>query len=199
MIARLQGTLIEKSTNEVVVDCNGVGYVASVSVATSEVMQLGEKVSVYTYLAVREDALQLFGFATKEERDMFLLLTSISGIGGKIALGLLSAASIKELQQAIVEKNATFLQRLPGIGKKTAERIVLELQDKVQTLAIGVDKAQVSGGMSFVQSEAVAALSALGYQRAAAEKAVKNAMQEQPSLQWTAESLIRAALKNAAK
>lgn len=199
MIARLHGILIEKSTNEVVVDCNGVGYVASVSVATSEVMQLGEKVSVYTYLAVREDALQLFGFATKEERDMFLLLTSISGIGGKIALGLLSAASIKEIQQAIIEKNATFLQRLPGIGKKTAERIVLELQDKVQTLTIGVDKAQVSGGMSFVQSEAVAALSALGYQRAAAEKAVKNAMQEQPSLQWTAESLIRAALKNAAK
>ncbi|MBL7974947.1 MAG: Holliday junction branch migration protein RuvA [Candidatus Kapabacteria bacterium] len=199
MIARLHGILIEKSTNEVVVDCNGVGYVASVSVATSEVMQLGEKVSVYTYLAVREDALQLFGFATKEERDMFLLLTSISGIGGKIALGLLSAASIKELQQAIVEKNSTFLQRLPGIGKKTAERIVLELQDKVQTLAIGVDKTQVNGGMSFVQSEAVAALSALGYQRAAAEKAVKNAMQEQPSLQWTAESLIRAALKNAAK
>ncbi|MFN8367704.1 MAG: Holliday junction branch migration protein RuvA [Candidatus Kapaibacterium sp.] len=199
MIARLHGILIEKFTNEVVVDCNGVGYVASVSVATSEVMQLGEKVSVYTYLAVREDALQLFGFATKEERDMFLLLTSISGIGGKIALGLLSAASIKELQQAIVEKNSTFLQRLPGIGKKTAERIVLELQDKVQTLAIGVDKTQVNGGMSFVQSEAVAALSALGYQRAAAEKAVKNAMQEQPSLQWTAESLIRAALKNAAK
>lgn len=199
MIARLQGTLIEKSTNEVVVDCNGVGYVASVSVATSEVMQLGEKVSVYTYLAVREDALQLFGFASKEERDMFLLLTSISGIGGKIALGLLSAASIKELQQAIVEKNSTFLQRLPGIGKKTAERIVLELQDKVQTLTIGVDKTQVNGGMSFVQSEAVAALSALGYQRSAAEKAVKNAMQEQPSLQWTAESLIRAALKNAAK
>lgn len=199
MIARLHGILIEKSTNEVVVDCNGVGYVASVSVATSEVMQLGEKVSVYTYLAVREDALQLFGFATKEERDMFLLLTSISGIGGKIALGLLSAASIKEIQQAIIEKNATFLQRLPGIGKKTAERIVLELQDKVQTLAIGVDKTQVNGGMSFVQSEAVAALSALGYQRAAAEKAVKNAMQEQPSLQWTAESLIRAALKNAAK
>jgi len=198
MISRLSGTLVEKTASEVIIDCHGVGYSASVSVATSEVLQQGEIVTVHTYLAVREDALQLFGFATKDERDMFMLLISISGIGGRIALGVLSAAPNVELRQAILEKNPAFLQRLPGIGKKTAERIVLELQDKVTGSSMPNSSVAVQG-LSFIQGESIAALSALGYQRSIAEKSVKNAIQENPTMQWTAETLIRAALKNASK
>lgn len=198
MIARLRGSIVEKSDTDIIIDCQGVGYTASISLATAEALNDEGDVTIFTYLAVREDALQLFGFATREERDVFLQLISISGIGGRTALALLSATTLHELRDAILTKNATFLQKLPGIGKKTAERIVLELRDKIDKVELATPGTLVVS-MGLVQQEAVAGMASLGYNKAVAEKAVKAAMTENPTLNWTAESLLRAALKSAGK
>ena len=195
MISRLNGTVVEKSTMEIIVDCNGVGYSVAVAVATSEKVTLNENTVLFTHLAVREDAMQLFGFSTKQERDIFLQLISISGIGGKTALAILSAASVEELHSAITHKNSSFLQKLPGIGKKTAERIVLELQDKISSIASSSMVESLAQGISFVQNDALSAMVSLGYNKLVAEKAVRAAITEHPTRVWTADLLLREALK----
>lgn len=194
MIARIHGIVVEKHLTQLVVDCHGVGYAVMVTVATAESAVLNESVILATYLAVREDAMQLFGFTKSEERDVFLQLLSIPGIGGKTAMGILSSATLSELRAAIATKNISVLQRLPGIGKKTAERIVVELQDKMSVL-----HTQVTGGeeskADTTQDDAIAAMVALGYQRARAEKAVRFVASDTAEKSWTTDALLRAALK----
>ncbi len=195
MIARLKGKLAQKGSTEVIIDCGGVGYLVFVSVNTSSQLPAeGEDVVLLTLLIPREDALQLFGFINDEEREAFKLLISISGIGPKIAMGVLSSLTVSDLQQYILSGNIVSLQKMPGIGKKTAERIHLELKDKISKLGIS-DKSMPGGITNLIRSEAVSALIALGYSSAIAEKAVRKVYEGENSEGLTAENLIRKSLK----
>ena len=132
MYAHINGIVADKAENTLVIDCGGVGYLMTVSGATLALApSVGEKMKCFTHLSVREDALELFGFATREEKTMFLKLTSVSGVGAKSAIGILSALSVRDLSLAIVTGDAAALARAPGVGKKTAQRLILELKDKV--------------------------------------------------------------------
>jgi Holliday junction DNA helicase RuvA len=193
MIARIHGTVVEKYPTQLVVDCNGVGYAVMVTVVTAENARMGETITLTTHMAVREDAMQLFGFTNVDERDVFLQLTGISGIGGKTAIGILSAAPLAELRTAVMTKNTTMLQRLPGIGKKTAERIIVELHDKMSAHPMNVVEPERTD--EAVHLDAIAAMVSLGYQRARAEKAVRFVAADTPAVQWTTDALLRAALK----
>lgn len=200
MISRLSGIVAYRQGMEVVIDCHGVGYAVSVSLSTMDGVPLvGEGVTLYTILAVREDALQLFGFATEAERDAFRLLTSIQGIGGRTALGILSSITIDGLRSAISSGNLISLQRLPGIGRKTAERMVVELRDKVFTIAGAAPETMMAGVSSQVVADAVNALQALGFARVAAERAVKLVLSANLDASViTSEGLIKAALRQSA-
>ncbi|MBU3741985.1 MAG: Holliday junction branch migration protein RuvA [Candidatus Kapabacteria bacterium] len=197
MIAQLSGILVLADAMDVVIDCGGVGYAVSVPISTTDIMPgVGERVTLHTVMHVREDAMQLFGFATTAEREAFKLLTSITGIGGRTALGILSAMPLADLRQYLVSGNLVALQRLPGVGRKTAERMVVELREKI----IGVvpeASASAMPAMSAVADEAVAALVALGYARAVAEKSVKAVIQAEPSVAASSEDLLRRALRMA--
>jgi Holliday junction DNA helicase RuvA len=197
MIGYLKGVLLEKLPTEVIIDVHGVGYVLAVSVNTSEVLSgVGAESALFVHTHVREDAIQLFGFATSEERAAFRMLISVSGVGPKIALGILSAMSVGDLREHIVRNNLVALSGIPGIGKKTAERLVIELRDKMQKLDVEAE-VTVQGGQANVRSEAMLALTSLGYSRPAAEAAIRNALKEPNGGQLTVEQLIKASLRHA--
>ena len=194
MLAHIEGTVAEKNTDSVVIDANGVGFELNVSAATlSACPRMGESVKLYTYLAVREDAMELFGFSSREEKKMFLRLIGVSGIGPRTALGVLSALSVHDLSVALVTGDANTLSRAPGIGKKTAQRLVLELKDKVDSeelTASGVQPAFVPAAKS-AEAEAIEALTALGYTAAESAKAVSGVAGQSDS----ANELVRLALR----
>ena len=172
MISRLTGKLIEKNPPQVVIDVNGVGYEADVSMQTFyNLPPVGETVHLYTQLVVREDAHLLFGFASAEERATFRQLVKVSGIGAKTALGILSAMNADELAQAIAEEDVKRLSSAPGIGKKTAERMVLELRGKLTTSS-GV-QAQLAAQADDSSEDIVSTLLALGYNEKEARAAAK--------------------------
>ncbi|HET7152452.1 MAG TPA: Holliday junction branch migration protein RuvA [Candidatus Kapabacteria bacterium] len=197
MIGYLKGTILEKLPTEVIIDVHGVGYVLAVSVNTSEAMPgIGAESSLFVHTHVREDAIQLFGFATSEERAAFRMLISVSGVGPKIALGILSAMSVGDLREHIVRNNLVALSGIPGIGKKTAERLVIELRDKMQKLDVEAE-ITTHNGQANVRSEAMLALTSLGYSRPAAETAIRNALKESDGKQLTVEQLIKASLRHA--
>jgi Holliday junction DNA helicase RuvA len=198
MISQLSGILIEKSSTHAVIDCGGVGYSAFISVKTSEKLpEKGQKAVLLTHLIPREDALNLFGFSDQREREAFRLLISVSGIGPKIALGILSSVSIDELATNIIGGNLPALQKLPGIGKKSAERLNLELRDKMLALA-GEEADTGDGEVNMIKQEAVAALTTLGYPASVAKKSVDRAGKELPDGAG-AEELIKNALRFAMK
>jgi len=199
MISYLSGTLLEKSPTHAVIVCGGVGYAVMISLATYERLpEAGREGSLHTQLIVREDALTLYGFAQTEEREMFQLLTTVSGVGPKIAIGVLSSVGVDTLKENIARGNAAALTALPGIGKKTAERIALELRDKIASTGIGIAAAS-PGSTADVRAEALAAMLALGYGRAAAEKAIRSALKEGPSVEESVERLLKSALKHASE
>ena len=172
MIGRLSGTLLEKNPPQLTLDVQGVAYEVDVPMSTFyNLPQNGERVTLYTHLVVREDAHLLYGFGTENERRAFRQLLKVNGIGAKIALSVLSGLSVAELAQAIALQEAGRLTRVPGIGKKTAERLLLELKDKFGTditQAVGVNRAPP------VMSDIMNALVALGYSEREATSAVKN-------------------------
>ncbi|MBR4235145.1 MAG: Holliday junction branch migration protein RuvA [Clostridia bacterium] len=176
MIAHIEGIISEKNADSVVVDCAGVGYELNVSAQTlSACPAQGKSVKLYSYLAVREDAMELFGFISKEEKKMFLRLIGVSGIGPRTALGVLGALSVHNLSVALVAGDANALARAPGIGKKTAQRLVLELKDKVETQELtGVTGAPFVPSAQSAEAEAIQALMALGYNSSDAAKAVSS-------------------------
>lgn len=179
---------------DVVVDCGGVGYAVSVPLSTLDnVPAIGQRVTLKTIMVVREDAMQLYGFLTDAEREAFKLLTSIQGIGGRIALGILSATTLDGLRKAVATGNVAALQRLPGVGKKTAERIVVEIREKI--IGVVPSSTDAPDTLSQTADDAISALQALGYSKAAAEKAVKTAIQQHPELSTSSEALIRHALR----
>lgn len=195
MIAMLTGTVVAKDGMDVIVDCAGVGYAVSVPLSTAGIVpDIGARVTLHTILAVREDAMQLFGFASQSEKLAFIQLTSIQGIGGRIALGILSAIDLSTLALAIGSGDIPTLQKLPGIGKKTAERIIVELRDKMRNQAL----APAQQSAPSVGDDAVLALVALGYSKQVAEKSVKAVLAAEGTVP-TNDILIRKALQYTAK
>lgn len=201
MIAFLRGTLIHKTPTEVSIDVQGVGYALSIPLSTYE--RLGDvntQVALFTYLHVREDALHLFGFHTEEERSLFKLLISVSGIGPKVAQSILSGSSVTELKDDIAQGNLSSLTRIPGVGRKIAERLIVELRDKVGRVDAGaVFPVSATDGQSRIRHEAWLALISLGYSRPLAEKALRAAVAEKNGKEATVEELIKASLRHAGK
>jgi Holliday junction DNA helicase RuvA len=204
MIAYLSGKLLEKEANSVIVDVHGVGYEVAIPLSTFyELGELGSEVTLRIYTYVREDTLSLFGFKTQREKELFLKLISVSGIGAKSGIGILSGMSADEIINAIRSNNLVRLNSIPGIGKKTAERIVIELRDKINTISAGgVEPSQTSATATVssgndIYDDAVSALTNLGYQRQAAEKALNQAMQEGTEI--SVQKLLRRSLQLLAK
>lgn len=203
MIAQLKGALVEKGLDAVVVDVGGVGFAVSISLNTLAALpQVGQPVRLYTYLQVREDALQLYGFATPEERRAFELCIAVSGIGPKIALAVLSGLDPRGLAKVITDGDSNRLKRVPGIGPKTAERLVLELRDKVARLGVtpesGAARSEVrtpprAGATSGLESDVAVALCNLGYKPAEADRAAAAALAEDPGA--PVEAVLRRALR----
>ncbi len=186
MIAHITGKLIQKQPNSVVVDVGGVGYELTVPLSTFyDLGDPGAEVSLRVYTYVREDALQLFGFRTEREKRLFLLLIGVSGIGPKLAITALSGMSAEELIHAIRTENLARLVGVPGVGKKTAERMLVELKDKVAQLASPEMEEQLKAGAIIsvgdaLRDDLISALINLGYQKAAVEKAVTSVIREKP-------------------
>ncbi len=170
MIGRLFGILFDKNPAQLVVDCNGVGYEVSVPMSTFyNLPSTGERVMLLTHMVVREDAQLLYGFGTTQERELFRQLIKISGVGARTALAILSGMSVSDLAQAVTLQDAGRLTKIPGIGKKTAERLLLELKGK-----LGADIGAVAGGVDAASSnDVLSALLALGYSEKEALLAIK--------------------------
>lgn len=196
MIDFIEGTVESKAPGELVISAGGVGFLLVCSNATlAEAPAKGEKWRCHTVLNVREDAMELFGFATRQERAMFKRLCQVTGVGAKTALGVLSALPLRDLSVAIVTGDVAALSRAPGVGKKTAQRIVLELKDKVEqqdlTAASAAGAAAPAAMVGDAQREAQAALQALGYTSAEAARAI-NLVRDQAD---TVDQLIMLALR----
>ncbi len=203
MIAYLFGKLLEKEANSVIVDVGGVGYDVMIPLSTFyDLGEIGEDVSLRIFTYVREDTLQLFGFKTIRERELFLLLISVSGIGPKSAITALSGMSADEIIGAIRQNNLARLNSIPGVGKKTAERLVIELRDKIAKLSAISSEEMKSEGIpqmsgDSIYDDAISALVNLGYHSNAAEKALKQAMQE--GTEMSVQKLLRRSLQLLAK
>ncbi len=201
MIASLSGVLTYKSPTEITIEVQGVGYAVHIPLSTYEELdEVGSAAIVHTYLHVRDDSLQLYGFATEAEKEMFKLLISVSGIGPRMAQGILSGTPVTVLKENVGQGNIAALIAIPGIGKKLAERLVVELRDKVGKQEFG----RPAGSPSLephirLQSEAILALTSLGYNRIAAEKAVRTAMSTPNESPPSLENLIKAALRAAGR
>ena len=201
MIASIRGTLIHKSPTEVIIDTQGVGYSISIPLSTySTLGNINSTATLLTYLHVREDNLQLFGFSTEEERNIFKLLISVSGIGPRMGQTILSGITVVDLKHYIASGNLGALTAIPGVGKKLAERLVVELRDKISKVeSSGILPASPTDKQSEVRSEAILALTSLGYSRPAAERALLAALKESNGSELTVENLIKASLRHAAK
>lgn len=196
MIEYIRGELVETTPALAVIDCNGIGYGIHISLNTYSAIQGKKSIKLYIYEAIREDAHVLFGFSTKQERELFLLLISVSGIGGNTARMILSALSPSELCNVISSGNDKLLKGVKGIGLKTAQRIIVDLKDKIaatgmETVAGSV--ATLSPAHSEVHDEAIAALTMLGFAQAPSQKVVTAILKEEPTL--TVEKVIKLALK----
>ena len=193
MIAFLRGRLLSKSPNRAIVECGGVGYDATISVATFTTLPPeGAEARLHIYTHVREDQIALFGFAEPEEKRLFEKLLTITGIGPKLAITVLSGIDAARLVTAIRGSDHATLTRIPGIGKKTAERVVLELKDKLEDMA--TSPAATSSSMGPAGDDALSALVNLGYARPVAQRAIETAIAKQPDAAEDFEVLFRAAM-----
>ena len=190
MITQLQGRLIEKNPTYVVIDCSGVGYEVNISLHTYGQIGLDENIRLHTHLQIREDAHTLYGFYQPMERSIFRLLISISGIGANIARTMLSSMTPTEIQQAIVHEDLAAIKAVKGIGLKTAQRVLIELKDKIQNVA-GMDEIPALKSNT-IKEETLSALEILGYPRRQAEKVIDNIIQSAP--ESSVEELIKQAL-----
>ncbi len=192
MITQIKGKLVEKNPTEVVIDCNGVGYLLHISLNTFSALPDQENVILYTHLSIREDAHTLFGFIDKTEREVFKLLISVSGVGPSIARTMLSSMSSVEIQNAIASENVKLIQSVKGIGAKTAQRVIVDLKDKIlKTFDIDEVSANTSNTN---KDEALSALEVLGYHKKQSDKIVNIILKEHPDA--SVEFIIKSALKN---
>jgi Holliday junction DNA helicase RuvA len=202
MIAQIKGTVLEATPLFVIIEANGIGYELHIPLSTAErIPAVGQQCTLFTHAVYREDSATLYGFIIRSDRDFFrLLIEKVSGIGPKIGIGILSRLSVELLQSAIANSDITLLSKCPGIGKKTAERLVIELKDKVATAHINAGSS-TSGTVAAAEAtpsssnyqDAVASLIALGYKPAEADKLVRGAV-GQLSATASVEELIRKAL-----
>ncbi|HHS14401.1 MAG TPA: Holliday junction branch migration protein RuvA [bacterium] len=190
MITYLQGTLVEKNPAYAVIDIAGVGYHVWIPLSSYQALgESGSGIQLFTHLVVREDALQIYGFATRRERSLFQLLIGISGVGPKLAQTILSGLAADQLERAVAAQDSETLTAIPGVGRKTAQRLILELKDKITLTDAGEGKSMPLSGL---EEEAVLALVSLGYPRARARKVVSEVMRKDAS--GSVESIIRQAL-----
>lgn len=190
MITQIQGKLVEKYPTHVVVDCNGIGYEVHISLHTFGQLASEEAIKLYTHLLIREDAHTLYGFASHSERALFRLLIGVSGIGASTARTMLSSLEPLQIQKAILTEDVPTIQSIKGIGLKTAQRVIIELLDKIKTLPEMEQIEAISGNT--IKEEALSALEVLGYPRRSSEKVIDNLIQSQPDT--SVEILIKAAL-----
>ena len=207
MIRYLNGILAEVGETEIVVEVQGVGYAVNVPVSMVEKLpEVGEEIKLYTYLSVREDAMQLFGFLSRGDLHMYKLLISVSGIGPKAGLGIMGSLSGEDIRFAVVSEDAKTIARAPGIGPKTAKKVILELRDKIDIEAmaagaVGEETHEVAAsgrgasweGHSAVVQDAIEALVVLGYPRTDAARAVRSVEMSQD---MTVEELLKQSLKH---
>ena len=192
MIAHIHGKLVEKTPTHIIIDCGGVGYHINISLHTYSLLPNTDFIKVYTYLQIKEDAHTLFGFIEKSEREIFKLLLSVSGIGASIARTMLSSLDPKQVTNAIASGDVVTIQSVKGIGSKTAQRVILDLKEKVLKL---YDLDEVSMSQSNTnRDEALSALEVLGFVRKSSEKIVEKIVKEDPEA--SVESIIKKALKN---
>ncbi|PHR13965.1 MAG: Holliday junction branch migration protein RuvA [Aequorivita sp.] len=192
MITHIQGRLVEKNPTDVVIECNGVGYFINISLHTFSELPTSENVKLYTHLLVREDAHTLYGFSGVAEREIFRLLISVSGVGASIARTMLSSLAPDQVLDAIAQNDITTIQSVKGIGAKTAQRVVLDLKDKILKV---YGLSSISTGTSNTnKNEALSALETLGFVRKQSEKVVDAIVKDNP--QASAEMIIKQALKN---
>ncbi len=206
MIAHLSGTLLSKQATSVIVDVSGVGYEVTIPLSTFyDLDDLGSTVQLRIYTHVREDALQLYGFKTARERELFLKLITVSGIGPKLGITLLSGMTADEMIASIRTNNLARLTLIPGVGRKTAERLIMELREKVAELSSAQieeefgakPEASAEPTEDSVRADALSALLNLGYQRSGAEKSIDAALSEGGDI--TVESVLRRSLKKLAR
>ena len=192
MIAHLQGKLVEKNPTEVIIDCNGVGYHVNISLHTYSLLPNSEAIKLFTYLQIKEDSHTLFGFVEKSEREIFKMLLSVSGIGASIARTMLSSLEPKQIIQAIASADVNTIQKIKGIGGKTAQRVILDLKDKVLKLYDLDEISMIQNNTN--KDEALSALEVLGFVRKSSERVVEKIVKENPEA--TVENIIKLALKN---
>ena len=192
MITQIRGRLVEKNPTYVVVDCAGVGYLLHVSLQTFSALPTDENIRLFTHLSIREDAHTLYGFISKTEREVFKLLISVSGVGPSIARTMLSSMSSEEVQNAIASENVALIQSVKGIGAKTAQRVIVDLKDKI-IKTFDIDEVSLSSNNTN-KEEALSALEVLGFNRRQSEKVITAILKDTPN--ETVELLIKKALKN---
>ncbi|GAA4289770.1 Holliday junction branch migration protein RuvA [Aestuariibaculum suncheonense] len=192
MITHIQGKLVEKNLTDVVIDCNGVGYLLNISLHTYSEIPDKEFLKLYTHLQIKEDAHTLYGFSSLLEREVFRLLISVSGIGASIARTMLSSLTPKQVIEGIAGEDVALIQSIKGIGAKTAQRVIIDLKDKVLKI-YDIDEVSVSKDNTN-KDEALSALEVLGYVRKQAERVVEKILKAEPEA--TVENIIKQALKN---
>ncbi len=192
MITHIRGKLVEKNPTYAIIECNGVGYFLHISLNTFSKIPDSEAVLLFTHLSIREDAHTLFGFADKTEREIFKLLISVSGVGPSIARTMLSSMTTEQIQQAIASEDIPTIQSVKGIGAKTAQRVIIDLKDKIlKTYELQEDSINTNNTL---KEEALSALEVLGFNRRQVDKIIQKIIQESPNI--SLENIIKQALKN---
>lgn len=193
MITHISGKLIEKNPTHAIVECNGVGYFLNISLNTFSKIPDKENVLLYSHLSVREDAHTLYGFFDKLERELFRLLISVSGVGPSTARIMLSSMTSAQIQQAIASEDIPTIQSVKGIGAKTAQRVIIDLKDKILK-TYDITDVKIADSHNTIKEEALSALEVLGYSPKRVNRLVQNIIQETPSI--SLENIIKQALKN---
>ena len=191
MITHIKGKLVEKNPSFVVIDCNGVGYFLRISLQTFSKLPNEEFCMLFTHLSIKDDAHTLFGFFDTDERELFRMLISVSGVGPNTAQMILSSLTPHEIQQAIVKEHVSVLQAVKGIGGKTAQRIILDLKDKITKLSMSANSSSIS--YNTIREEALSALTMLGFSKNTIEKYIDKELQENESVE--VEELVKRVLR----
>lgn len=194
MITHLNGKLIEKNPSYLILECNGVGYFVHISLQTFSKIGSNENCKVFTYLSIKEDSHTLYGFADSQERELFKQLISVSGVGTNTARMMLSSMTSNELVSSIASNNVTSLTSIKGIGSKTAQRIILDLKDKILKTSDEVDNKSALMNNT-IKNEALSALVVLGFDKKSAEKAIEKILMKEPGIS-DVEELIKKSLKS---
>ena len=193
MITHIKGKLVEKNPTYAIIDCNGVGYFLNISLNTYAVIPDTENLKLYTHFIVREDTQTLYGFATILEREIFRLLISVSGVGPSTARVMLSSMTTEQIQQAIASSDNAAIQSVKGIGAKTAQRVIIDLKDKILK-TYNLSEETFASSHNTIKDEALSALEVLGYTKRQVDKLVQKIIQETPNI--SLEEVIKKALKN---